>query len=169
MGAPAPSRCWRWLVLGLVMACGGPRVARAQAQDPPAADTTHLVVTRPTVIAWLVVAAGAVDTMPDLEVIADDWSYAMATFGDSLQARGLAFAMATGSYLHLAQPGAKPAIIRLGKLGDGGFVFVRRGMPPCVMRGGFAIEDALAMAGRLLEGARMPDARAGDQCEASAR
>jgi hypothetical protein len=156
-------------VLGLAMVCGGPLVVRAQVQEPPAADTTHLVVTRPTVIAWLVVAAGAVDTMPDLAVIADDWSYAMATLGDSLQARGLAFAMATGSYLHLAQAGAKPAIIPLGKLGDGGFVFVRRGMPPCVMRSGFAIEDALAMAGRLLVGTRMPDERAREQCEPAAR
>ena len=50
---------------------------------PPAAETAELAINRPTVIAYFIVPDGAVDTMPDLAVSADDWNYAMATLGDS--------------------------------------------------------------------------------------
>ena len=140
----------------------------AQGRVSSGADTTRVAVGRPTLIAWLVVPAGAVDTLPDLAVVADDWNYAMATLGDSLAARGIAFAMATGSQLRLELPGASPVTIRLGRQGEGGYVFARPGMPPCVRRSGASIEEVLEMAGRML-GPQPPDARARAACDAPPR
>ena len=69
---------------------------RSQPKEP--ASSADVTVTRPTVIAYFVIPNGAVDTLPDLAVEADDWNVAMAALGDSLQASGIGFTMATSSF-----------------------------------------------------------------------
>jgi hypothetical protein len=105
----------------------------AQAPTVPA-DVAHVVVTRPTVIAFLVLPKGAVDTLPDLAVEADDWNYAMATLGDSLEAHGFASAMVTESRLRISSRGATDVVFSLDAPPAAGYVFARPGAPPCIRR-----------------------------------
>ena len=109
--------------------------ARATAQAPTVpAEIAHVVVTRPTVIAYLVVPHGAVDTLPDLAVVADDWNYAMASLGDSLEALGVALAMVTQSRLRISSRGAPDVAYSLDAPPAAGYAFVRPGAPPCIRR-----------------------------------
>jgi hypothetical protein len=103
----------------------------ATAQTP---EIAHVVVTRPTVIAFFVVPNGAVDTLPDLAVVTDDWNYAMATLGDSLEAHGFGLAMVTESRLRVSSRGSPDVVISLDAPPAAGYVFVRPGTPPCVRR-----------------------------------
>src|SRR4051812_31157930 len=63
--------------------------------------TMRHVVTGPTVVAYFLVPAGAVDTMPNLAVEADDWNYAMAALRDSLEASRIALVIATNPDIQL--------------------------------------------------------------------
>jgi hypothetical protein len=90
-----------------------PAMAQQPPETRPAVDTAHVVVTQPTVIAYLVVPAGAVDTNPELAVLADDWNVAMATLGDSLIANGIRFALVTEPRLRVRSKGARDAVFSL--------------------------------------------------------
>ena len=111
------------------------RVDSARVDSPDVggpADSTALVVTRATVVAYLVLADGAVDSLPDVAVLADDWSYAMASLGDSVEARGFAFTMWTRRQLIVRRPGVARADTLT--LGDAGYVLVPATGAPCVGR-----------------------------------
>jgi hypothetical protein len=73
-------------------------VAQVRGSLPlsPPVEVQRVTITKPTVVAFLVVPNGAVDTLPDLAVIAEDWNYGMATLGDSLR-RSVLFASDTSS------------------------------------------------------------------------
>ena len=148
-------------VVAAVLACA-PLVSRAQARPAtraPKADVARLTITRPTVIAYLVVPEGAVDTCPDLATIADDWSYAMATLGDSLEAHGVAHVLVTEPALRVASRGARPVTIALGETGATGYVFVRPGARPCLRREYLDADSVLAIANRFLAPAAPTRAR----------
>jgi len=117
----------------------------------------HIV--RPTIVAYLVVPAGAVDTSADLAVLADDWNVAMATLGDSLEARGIGFALATESRLRVRMPGRRDTVLALNAAPAAGYVFVRPGMTPCLRRGAAEPDEVLRTAGTLL-GRRAPSEHA---------
>ena len=136
----------------------------AAAQATRDSDTARLVVARPTVVAYLVVPPGAVDTMPDLATTADDWSYAMATLGDSLRARRLELALVTEPWLRVTSRGATPATLALGATGDGGYVFARPGAAPCVWRGWGDTDSVLAAATRFFSRSAVERARARREC-----
>ena len=148
--APAPAS-WGtaarlvWLAIAVAPAVGAAQ-DRVSPPAPPPAETARLVVRRPTVVAYLVVPPGAVDTSPDLAVVADDWNYSMATLGDSLQARGIRLVLVTEPALRVGSRGAAAVTLSLGEGVGAGYVFVRPGAPPCVRRGGAEIESVLAAA-----------------------
>lgn len=157
--------------VGAVLALA-PLVGRAQAARPTRAaklDVARLAVARPTVIAYLVVPEGAVDTCPDLAVIADDWSYAMAALGDSLEARRVAHLLVTESVLRVAPRGARPVTIALGATGESGYVFARPGARPCLRRGWLDPDTVLAAASRFLAPADARRAARPDGCEPFSR
>jgi hypothetical protein len=139
----------------------GPVTAR-----PPAAiaETARLVVSRPTVIAYLVVPPGAVDTLPDLAVLADDWNFAMATLGDSLEARGIDFALVTEPRLRISSPGAADVSFSLDEAPAAGYVFARPGEPPCIRRGPAELDRILAAAGTFFAHGRSRAMRARKAC-----
>jgi hypothetical protein len=148
----------RTTVLALTLLC--PTVADAQRASQGAGreariDTATVRVTRPTVVAYLVVPAGAVDTSADLAVLADDWNVAMSLLGDSLEARGIGFALATEARLRVRMTGRRDAVLSLNKAPATGYVFVRPGMPPCVRRGAAELDEVLRTAHTLL-GGRVP-------------
>ncbi|HEX5832061.1 MAG TPA: hypothetical protein VFY16_13855, partial [Gemmatimonadaceae bacterium] len=75
-------------LLAALALAAAPVAGCAQAIDTarvaPSSDTVQVTVTRATVLAFLVLAEEAVDSLPDLAVIADDWNYAMSILGDSV-------------------------------------------------------------------------------------
>jgi hypothetical protein len=109
-------------------------------------DTTTVVVTRPTVIAYLVIPDGAVDSNPDVAVLADDWNFAMATLGDSLEAHGIAFALVAQSHLIVRSPGRRDVLLRLDATPAAGYVYARPGRPPRLRRGAAELHEVLAVA-----------------------
>jgi hypothetical protein len=149
-----------------------PTAGMAQAPDrsdtsrAPAvvADTARLVVTRPTVVAFLVVPAGAVDTLPDLAVIADDWNYAMATLGDSLEARGIGFALVTQPRLRISSAGTADVFLSLEEAPAAGYVFARPGEPACIRRGPAELDVILAAASSFFSNGMSPASRAREAC-----
>jgi hypothetical protein len=148
----------RTSVLALMLLCPDATRAQGASQDGARAariDTATVHVARPTVIAYLVVPAGAVDTSADLAVLADDWNVAMATLGDSLEARGILFALATEARLRVRMSGRRDAMLALNEEPAAGYVFVRPGMTPCLRRGAAEPEEVLRTA-RALLGGRVP-------------
>ena len=148
--------------------------ARAQGAGPADArgtriDTATVHVTRPTVFAYLVVPAGAVDTSADLAVLADDWNVAMSTLGDSLEARGIAFALVTEARLRVRMAGRRDAVLALNEAPAAGYVFVRPGMTPCVRRGAAELDEVLRTAHTLLGGRVLREAARRDLCGAGSR
>jgi hypothetical protein len=129
-----------------------------------AAEVARLVVTRPTVIAYLVVPAGAVDTLPDFAVLADDWNFAMATLGDSLEARGVAFALVTESRLRISSRGTADVSFSLDEAPAVGYVFARPGEPPCIRRGPAELDVVLATTDAFFRRGRSPASRAREAC-----
>jgi hypothetical protein len=125
---------------------GAPGAAAAET----ATDTTTLEVAGPTVVAYLVIAAGAVDTSANLAVLADDWNVAMATLGDSLEARGVRFTLVTESRLRVRTPGRRDVVLTLNEEPAAGYVFVRPGMAPCLRRGAAEPDEVLRTASTLL-------------------
>jgi len=119
-------------------------------RDPPrssASESAHVTVTRPTVIAYFVIPAGAVDTLPDLAVEADDWNVAMASLGDSLQASGIGFTMTTEPRIRVSVEGAPDTTLSLGAFRASGYVFVGpRGIPLCSRPGGADADSVKIMA-----------------------
>jgi hypothetical protein len=128
----------------------------------PTGDTVHVTVTRPTVIAYFLIPPGAVDTMPNLAVEADDWNVSMATLGDSLEASGIGFAMLTQPIAQIDSAAAQPVVLTLGAPLTAGYAFVRRGDPPCVRHGGMDQADVLATARRFF--ARPPSPADTSRC-----
>jgi len=148
-----------------VLSCAGPRQAPpASRPSPGAADTTHLVVTRPTVIAFFLVPDGAVDTLPNLAVEADDWNFGMAALGDSLEASGIALALGTRPLLRLSSAGTADVTLTLGDALASGYVFVRPGEPPCMRRGAMDQDAALAAARAAFGGRGLADPAWREQC-----
>ena len=124
-------------------------MARATASaDTVAADTAHVTVARPTVITYFVVPPGAVDTMPNLAVEADDWNVAMATLRDSLEAARVGLAMVTEQTLQIESANVNAVVLALGPALSSGYVFARPGDMPCVRRGGMDQAELLATARR---------------------
>ena len=111
-----------------------------------------VTVTRPTVIAYFVIPPGAVDTLPDLAVEADDWNVSMATLGDSLEANGIGLAIVTDSTLRVGLDEKRDTTIALGPFRSSGYVFVRPGGPTCVRGGGADVDTVLAMARAVARG-----------------
>jgi hypothetical protein len=118
-----------WLIAAL-LAC-----ARPATLAESAGDTTRVSVTRPTVIAYFIVPPGAVDTMPNLAVEADDWNYAMAMLRDSLEANRIDLAMAVDPFVRIEDGHSSGVVVSLGAALTAGYVFVRPGEVPCVRRG----------------------------------
>ena len=150
-------------LVAAAVACGTTSVPpRTPAGD---ADGDSLVVARPTVVAYLVVPPGAVDTSEALAVTADDWSYAMATLGDSLEAHGIALALETAPRLRVVVPGAPARTFALDEGIAAGYLFARPGAPPCIRRGP-ADADVILAAARVYFGAdsSSEDARARVAC-----
>ena len=112
----------------------------------PSIDTATVVVTRPTVVAYLIVAAGAVNTSTDLAVLADDWNVAMATLGDSLEANGIGFALVTAPRLRVRTAKWRDVVLNLDEKPAAGYVFARPGMAPCVRRGAAEPHEVLRAA-----------------------
>lgn len=140
----------RGLTIALLL--GSPTLLSAQSRD-----TATVVVTRSTVVAYLVVPPGAVDSSADLAVLADDWNVAMATLGDSLAAHGVGFALVTQPTLRVRMAHRRDVMLALDREPATGYVFVRPGVAPCLRRGAADVEDVL----------RAARARAG--CSARAR
>jgi len=125
-----------------------PALVRAQTTGktrPPIAhrDTATVVVSHPTVIAYLVVPAGAVDSSADLAVLADDWNVAMATLGDSLLAHGVRLALVTEPMLRVRTAGRRDTVLVLDVGLAAGYVFARPGISACLRRGAAEIDDVL--------------------------
>ena len=140
-----------WLALPLLAALATPRPSGARgAPGAAAADTATVNVIRPTVVAYLVVPAGAVDTSADLAVLADDWNVAMSTLGDSLEARGIRFMLVTEPRLRVQTPGQREVVLELNEEPAAGYVFARPGMAPCLRRGAAELDDVLRTASTLL-------------------
>lgn len=139
--------------------------------QPAPADTevARIVVRRPTVVAFLVVPAGAVDTLPDFAVVADDWNYAMATLGDSLQKSGIDFALVTEPRLRLTSAGAADASFALDPGLATGYVFARPGETPCIRRGPADLDVVLAAARAYFGGERSRESRALAACGRATR
>jgi len=124
---------------------------------PPTAETAELAINRPTVIAYFIVPEGAVDTMPDLAVSTDDWNYAMATLGDSVEAAGFAFAMIIKPTVRLVSERSTTRTLTLGAPLTAGYAFVKPGEPPCVRRSPFDPDSVLVVARALFAGRTVPD------------
>ena len=120
-------------------------------------DTAHVTVAGPTVISYFIVPPGSVDTMPNLAVEADDWNYAMAMLRDSLEASGVALALAVDGVVRIDSAGSRDIVLRLGPPLTAGYVFVRPGEPPCVRRGGMDQPDLLVLARRFFARPRSLD------------
>lgn len=120
-----------------------------------------MTVSRPTVVSFFIVPDGAVDTMPDLAVTADDWNYAMATLGDSLEAAGFAFALITGPRVRISGGHPRDTTVALGEPYSAGYVFVRPGEAPCMRRRPMDPDSVLAVARVLAAGREIP----ADSCE----
>jgi hypothetical protein len=162
----------RTTVLALTLLC--PTVADAQRASQGAGreariDTATVRVTRPTVVAYLVVPAGAVDTSADLAVLADDWNVTMSTLGDSLEARGISFGLVTESRLRVRTPGRRDVVLGLNEGSAAGYVFVRPGMAPCMQHGAAELEEVLRTARRLLGGRVPSEAARRAMCGARSR
>ena len=128
------------------------------------ADTTTVVVMRPTVIAYLVIPAGAVDTSADLAVRADDWNVAMATLGDSLESSGIAFTLVTKSRLRLRVAGWRDVLLALDDSTTAGYVFARPESAPCVRRRPAELDEVLRAGRTLATQGMTSDARTRAQC-----
>jgi hypothetical protein len=131
-----------WLVLTFAV----PANAAALHARPVTTDTTTIVVTKLTVVAYLVIPEGAVDSHPDLAVLADDWNVAMATLGDSLAAHGIAFALATGSHLRVRTAGRREFVFDLRAKPAAGYVYARPRTTPRLRRGPAELRAVLAAA-----------------------
>ena len=138
--------------------------ASARSDDSSVApEVPSLTVTRPTVVAYLVVQPGAVDTQPELAVLADDWAYAMAALGDSVAARGFAFALHTDSTLVVRRSGRPPDTLALGAAG---YVLIPGAGGACVGRGAMEPDALLAAATRFFRARATP--RGKWRCESDA-
>ena len=111
------------------------------------ADVAEVSVTRPTVIAYFVIPAGAVDTSRDLATEADDWNVGMAALRDSLESSGIALAMVTVPNARIHVSGKSDTTLALGAPGTAGYVFVRPDGARCVRPGG-ADADSVKVAAR---------------------
>ena len=131
------------LVFALALACSERPIERSVSGETAAA---RVVVDEPTVVAYFVIPAGAVDTMPDLAVEADDWNVAMSSLGDSLQANGVAFAIVTDPTLTLAIRGRSDTTLKLGAFRSSGYVYARPGEPACQRPGAAEPDSVVAVA-----------------------
>jgi hypothetical protein len=135
---------WRFVgcaALVCALAC-----QRAQSRSTDTAGAANVTVTKPTVIAYFVIPPGAVDTLADLAVEADDWNVSMATLGDSLEASGIALAMVTEPRVRVSVQGRPDTTLELGAFRASGYVFVRPGAPPCMRAGGADADSVKVMA-----------------------
>ena len=154
-------------LLMVALAMEGP--AAPSVERFVATDTTTIVVTRPTVIAYLVIPEGAVDSQPDVAVLADDWNVAMATLGDSLEAHGIAFALVAESRLTVRSAGRRDVVFALDAKPAAGYVYARPGETPCLRRGPAEVDEVLAAARVLVNRRISPSARARALCGARRR
>jgi hypothetical protein len=129
----------RCLTLALLLLSPAPSAAQSR-------DTATIVVTRPTVVAYLVMPPGAVDSSADLAVLADDWNVAMATLGDSLAAHGVRLALVTEPMLRVRVAGRHDVVLALDGKPPAGYVFARPGMAPCLRRGAAEVDEVLRAA-----------------------
>jgi hypothetical protein len=141
--------CGWWLVPAVATwftACSGTRPPARQDTASTASQKATVTVTRLTVIAYFVIPPGAVDTLPDLAVEADDWNVSMATLADSLAANGIGFAMATDTTVRLRLGAGRDTTIALGPFKSSGYIFVQPSGPTCVRNGGADVDSVLAIA-----------------------
>jgi hypothetical protein len=115
----------------------------------------HLDVRRPAVIAYFVIPAGAVDTLPDLAIEADDWNVTMATLRDSLEAIGIDLALVTDSVVRVSV-GGRDTALSLGPFKASGYVFVRPDGVRCVRVGGADPDSVKAFARTFAAGGACP-------------
>src|SRR5688500_7902295 len=104
---PAP---WAWTDVARASAPAGS--ALRSVWVPKA--TAHVSATRPRLIAYSIPPPASVDTMPNLAVEADDWNYAMAMLRDSLEASGVALALAVDGVVRIDSAGSRDIVMRLG-------------------------------------------------------
>ena len=135
--------CLLTVTLGLALGCrddAPPPARHAEAQ------ASRVTVTRPTVISYFVIPSGAVDTMPDLAVEADDWNVGMAALRESLDANGVDLAMVLDSVVSVHVVGRADTTLVLGPFKSSGYVFVRPNGPFCVRPGGADADSVMARA-----------------------
>jgi hypothetical protein len=160
--------------LALVLSMAWPVLARAQSSGGPRRpaahrDTATVVTEVPTVVAYLVVPAGAVDSSAALAVLADDWNVAMATLGDSLSAHGIRLALVTQPMLRVRSARRRDLVLALDAEPAAGYVFVGPGMAPCLRRGAADIDEVLRAARTTVDSRTSSAARARAGCSARAR
>lgn len=154
-----------WLSVVLLPTLAAAQHAESRrASKPAAAETRTVAVTRPTVVAYLVIPKGAVDTSADLAVLADDWNFAMATLGDSLAAHEIAFALVTESRLRMRVAGRRDVVLALDDTTAAGYVFARPNAAPCVRRRPAELVDVLRAARTLATRGMTSDARTRANC-----
>jgi hypothetical protein len=112
----------------------------------PSDSAAQISVTRPTVISWFVVPPGAVDTLSDLAVEADDWSFSMAALRDSLEASGIGLAMVLDSLVRVRVEGGRDTTVALGGFRSSGYLFARPNGPFCAHPGGTRADSVVATA-----------------------
>jgi hypothetical protein len=140
-------RLARSAALACTLAC-----QRAQPSPADTAGAAHVTVMRPTVVTYFVIPPGAVDTLSDLAVEADDWNFSMASLGDSLEASGIGLAIVTDSRLWLSVQGRPDTTLGLGAFRESGYVFARPGARICVRRGGVDPDSLKLLARRYARG-----------------
>ena len=159
-------------MLTLLMAW--PATARGQDAGAPteqstSGDTATVVVAAPTVIAYLVLAPGVVDSSADLAVVADDWSFAMATLRDSLTRHGVQLALVTESRLRVQVVGERDTVLVLDDEPKVGYMFARPGIGPCRRRGAADPDEVLRAARALVDRRMSSGARTRAMCGARPR
>jgi hypothetical protein len=152
------------LVLSIPAVAASQSHGASRPPKPAPVDTATVVVSRPTVIAYLVIPKGAVDTSADLAVLADDWNFAMATLGDSLEAHGIAFTIVTESRLRMRVTGQRDVVLALDDPTAAGYVLARPGSAPCVRRRPAEPDDVLRAARTLATRGMTTEARTRASC-----
>lgn len=143
--------------LAVALACRPAASQRHDSAAAPAPGEARVTVTGPTVIAWLVVPPGAVDTSEAMAVTADDWNYAMAWLRDSLAAHGIRLVDTSDSMVRIASPGVAELTLPLR---DGGYILARPGDRLCALEGADADLAFASAVARFTPAARADSARA---------
>ena len=142
------------LAVLVVSLAGCDRSAGRVARRDSSVGEARVTVERPTVLSYFVIPPGAVDTMPDLAVEADDWNVAMAALRDSLEASGIDLAMVTDSSVRVRMRGRRDTTLTLGRFKSSGYILFRPDGRRCAHPGGADADSIRALARAFARDAR---------------